>query len=112
MSPLIRIVLPMPATLHEVVATLRAMAKYRITYHFDDPAVECLATPFEGRRFPPPLTVEEAEYVQEIVNRMRMLCDAKGIDIFEMLMAAEAEIDNTWVENHRFTTPEVKELFA
>ena len=102
----------MPSTLQEVVSVLRSMAKYRITYHFDDDAVECLATAFEGRGHAPPLSIREAEYVQEIVNRMRTLCDAKGIDIFEMLMAAEAEIDNTWVENHRFTTPEVKELFA
>ena len=102
----------MPATLPEVVVTLRAMAKYRITYHFDDDAVECLAEAFEGRGHAPPLTVAEAKYVQTIVDRMRTLCDAKGIDIFEMLMAAEAEIDNTWIENFTFTTVEVKELFA
>lgn len=107
---LVSIVFPMPATIQEVVQTIRVMSKLRISYHFDDCAVECLATRYDDTV--PPLAEFEAFHIQAVVDRMRTICDAKGIDIFEILLAAEAEQDNTWVENFKFSTPEVRELFA
>lgn len=106
---LVSVVFPMPATLQEVVKTIRLMSKIGITYHFDDSAVECLATRYD--QHVPLLAEFEAIHIQAVVDRMRTICDAKGYDIFDILIAAEVENDRgpEWARDIK---PEIKELFA
>lgn len=88
--------LKVPRNIVDVAKTMREMTRLGIGYHFDDDAIDCLATPYEGRHEAPPLTVKQAIRVQKIVDTMRAICDSKGIDIFDMLAQAEIEVESPW----------------